>query len=299
MSAGAKLSWFVRSALGSMVRAPFVHLIAVASLGLALVGYGAARIVGGQLDALSASLGSDVEFTVYLADGAEPAQVEELERALVQRSGGQVRRVSPAEALGRLAKQLGDRGGALEAIGENPLPWTLEVQLPPGARDPVSLEALAARLRGLPLVTGVDYGEQALERLALISRGLRLAGVVVFSLVFLTAIIIVSATLQLAIFSRREEIEIQKLVGATDRFVRAPFLIEGLVQGLVAGLLAVAIVFGLARWLEAERGQLGVLLTADGRLAVNWLRLAAEQLGAGVALGLLGSFVAVRRFLSV
>jgi cell division transport system permease protein len=198
-----------------------------------------------------------------------------------------------------LAKQLGDHGGALEAIGENPLPWTLEVQLPPDARDPASLDALAARLRLLPLVTAVDYGEQALERLALISRGLRLAGVVVFGLVFLTAIIIVSATLQLAIFSRREEIEIQKLVGATDRFVRAPFLIEGLVQGLVAGVLAVAIVFGVARWLESGRGQLGALLTADGRLAVNWPRLAAEQLGAGVALGLLGSFVAVRRFLRV
>jgi cell division transport system permease protein len=299
MSSGSKLTYFVRSAIGSMVRSPFVHVIAVASLCLALIGFGVARIATAQLDALLASLGGDVELTVYLDDDADPAQLAELEQALAQRTGGAVVRVSPAEALGRLATQLGEQGRALESMAVNPLPWSLEVKLPKAAREPTALAALTTRLRLLPFVTGVDYGEEAIERLSLISRALSVGGLIVFGLVFLTAIIIVSATLQLAIFSRREEIEIQKLVGATDRFVRMPFLIEGATQGLLAGALSLLVVFALTRWLESSHGDAVGFLRLGGHLQVPWLRLAAEQVGAGVALGLAGSFVAVRRFLRV
>lgn len=299
MSAGSKLAYFVRSGLGSMVRSPFVHVIAIAALALALVGYGVARIAAGQIDALLGSLGGDVEFTVYLAPEAPPEKVDELEQALVTRTGGAAKRVSPAEALGRLVAQLGDEGRALEGLEDNPLPWSIEVKLPPSARDTASLETLAEKTRALPFVTGVDYGEEALERLTMISRALKLAGLIAFALVFLTTVVVVSATLQLAIFARREEIEIQKLVGATDRFVRAPFLIEGGVQGLIAGLSALGAVFALVRWLESARAESFAFLRLDGHIVVEWARLAGEQVSLGVALGLLGSFVAVRRFTRV
>lgn len=300
MSSQAKLAYFVRTALGSMVRSPFVHVIAIASLALALVGYGLARLAAGQLDALVASLGGQVEFTVYLAPDATPEQVAQLEQALSQRTnGGAVKRVSPAEALGRLVSELGEQGAALEGLSDNPLPWSLEVAVPPAVREGGQLEDLAEKVRGLAFVTGVDYGQEALERLTLISRALKLAGTIAFALVFLTTVIIVSATLQLAIFSRREEIEIQKLVGGTDRFVRMPFLIEGAVQGTVAALLSFGLVFGLVRYLESAKGDAVAFVRLGGHIAADWPRLVGEQLGLGVALGLLGSFVAVRRFLKV
>jgi cell division transport system permease protein len=299
MSATSKLAYFVRTAVGSIVRSPFVHVIAVASLSLSLVGFGVARLARAQLDALVDSLGGEVELTVYLADDAPAEPVAELERALTQRTGGEVRRVSPAEALGRLATQLGEDGKGLTELSDNPLPWSLEVRLPKAARDAAALSDLAKRTRALPFVTGVDYGEEALERLTLIARALEIASLVVFSLVFLTAVIVVSATLQLAIFARREEIEIQKLVGATDRFVRVPFLLEGLLQGLLAAALALLAVFGLVQWLEAGDGGLLAFTRLDGRLLVDWARLAGEVVGIGCVLGLLGSFIAVRRFLRV
>ncbi|MCC6332740.1 MAG: ABC transporter permease [Myxococcales bacterium] len=299
MSTRAKSVYFVRTALGSMVRSPFVHVIAIASLALALVGYGLARLASGQLDALVASLGGQVEFTVYLAPDAPEDKVKELEAALTQRTGGAVHRVSPAQALGRLVEELGDQGKALEGMNDNPLPWSLEVAVPAAAREGGQLEALAEKVRGLSFVTGVDYGQEALARLAMISRALKLAGLVAFALVFLTTVIIVSATLQLAIFSRREEIEIQKLVGGTDRFVRMPFLIEGAVQGAVAALVSFGLVFALARYVESSHGDAVAFLRLGGQVAADWPRLGAEQLGLGVGLGLLGSFVAVRRFLKV
>ncbi len=299
MSATAKVGYFVRTALGSMVRSPFVHVIAVAALAMALFGYGVARIASTQLEALLHSLGGEVEFTVYLADDAPADQLDELEKALVTRTHGTARRVAPAEALGRLAAQLGEEGKALTELGDNPLPWSLEVRLPSEARDPEALKALAESVKRLPFVTGVDYGEEAIARLSLIARALRLAIAIAFALVFLTTVIIVSATLQLAIFARRDEIEIQKLVGGTDTFVRFPFLIEGLVQGLLGGASSLGLAWLAVRALESDPSSPVAFLRLSGHFAVDWPRLGAEMLGLAVALGLLGSFVAVRRFLRV
>jgi cell division transport system permease protein len=166
-------------------------------------------------------------------------------------------------------------------------------------RDAEALKALSHTLRALSFVEGVDYGADALERLAALSKGLRLASLIAFAVVFLTTIIVVSATLQLAIYARREEIEIQKLVGATDRFVRAPFLLEGIVQGVLSSALAVGALWALAFWGAPRAAALIAFLAlpADTRLVTT--RLMLELLGLGVAMGLSGSLVAVRRFLRV
>ncbi|MHB8879442.1 MAG: cell division protein FtsX, partial [Myxococcaceae bacterium] len=133
-----------------------------------------------------------------------------------------------------------------------------------------------------------------------IARALRLGGLVAFLLVVLTTVIIISATLQLAIYSRKEEIEIQKLVGATDRFAKIPFLIEGLLQGLAGSMLAVAGLWVFWAFAGPKVGQLLAFLSV-ARLGDHLLDplLALQLVGLGCALGLAGSFVAVGRFLRV
>ncbi len=293
----AKASYFARTALGGMWRDPFVHVIAIASLGIALIGFGLARIAGAQIDGLVAALGGEIELTVYLKDGTSPEDVAKLQAALVQRTGGTSKVVSPAEALGRLSEQLGPQGSALTELGANPLPWSVEVVLPPQQRDPGALKALADTVRGLPFVEGVDYGADALERLSALSKGLKLASVVAFAIVFLTTIVVVSATLQLAIYARREEIEIQKLVGATNRFVRAPFLLEGMVQGLLSAVFASAALWALAVFAAPRAAGAIAFLALPRASSLVSPRLVGELLGLGVAMGLCGSVVAVRRFL--
>lgn len=133
----------------------------------------------------------------------------------------------------------------------------------------------------------------------MIARAVRLAGFVALALVFITAMIVVAATLQLAIFSRREEIEIQKLVGGTDWFVRMPFLLEGIFQGALAFALSFGALYALGRWVELQgEGGWGALLL-HGQLVTSWPSLAGQLALAGVGLGLSGSFIAVRRFLRV
>src|SRR5205814_10474181 len=117
------------------------------------------------------------------------------------------------------------------------------------------------------------------------------------AIVVLTTIVIVSATLQLAIYSRREEIEIQKLVGATDRFVKTPFLIEGLIQGAVGAGAAVAALWLFSLVVGPRLGELFSFLVASRSMVLVDTRLAVELAIVGGGLGLRGSFAAVGRFL--
>jgi cell division transport system permease protein len=300
MSALAKATYFFRSAAVGLRQSPFVHFIAVTTIAIALFSAGMARGAARVLDGLLASLGGEVEVTVYLAPELGEDEVHGLRSRVEEVSAGQVTVVPPDAALTRLRAELGDLGDALAELPENPLPATLELRVPPDQRNPAALQALARQLRALPGVAGVDYGEAAVERLTAIARALRFGSLVAFVVVLGATVIIVAATLQLAIYARRGEIEIQKLVGATDRFVKAPFLLEGLLQGLMGAGVALLGLWAFGRLLGPTLGQLFAFLLGPG-VGTAWVepRLALELVGAGCGLGLGGSFVAVGRFLRV
>jgi len=297
VGAVAKAQTFWRSAVEGIRHQPFVHAVSTVTLAIALFSLGLARSAAHELDRLVGSLGGEVRVTVYLDPRASPDARGTVATELRRRSMV-VEEVTPRAALERLVRELGPAAESLRGLSEDPLPPSLEVRVPERMRAPESLRVLAAELRGAPAVTGVDYGEQAVERLSALARAVRWAGWVAFVVLVGATLIIVSATLQLAIYSRREEVEIQKLVGATDRFVQAPFLLEGALQGLAGAVLAIA---GLVAFRQTLSPQLATLLsflrlpgvTADAR---PWTE-AVELAIAGAALGLSGSYLAVRRFL--
>ena len=300
MSALAKTAYFWRSAAAGLRHAPFVHFIAVTTIAIALFSAGLAQAVGRLVDGLLGSLGGEVQVTVYLSPGLDEEGATVLRERMESRSGGRAALVPPQAALERLARELGDLGEALAQLPENPLPPSLELKVPAERRTPGALRALAQELRGMPGVTGVDYGEEAVERLSAISQALRYGGWVAFGVVLLATVIIVSATLQLAIYARREEIEIQKLVGATDRFVKVPFLIEGFLQGLLGAGVALGGLALFERLIAPGMGSLFSFLVGPGGMApLLEPALVLELLVAGCALGLGGSFIAVGRFLRV
>jgi cell division transport system permease protein len=300
MSALAKAAYFWRSAASGLRHAPFVHFIAVTTIAIALFSAGLAQAMGRMVDALIGSMGGEVQVTVYLSPGLDEEAAVVLQERMVAMSGGRATLVPPQAALSRLEKELGDLGEALAHLPENPLPPSLELEVPQERRTPGALKALAQQLRALPGVTGVDYGEEAVERLSAISKALRYGGWVAFAVVLLATVVIVSATLQLAIYARREEIEIQKLVGATDRFVKAPFLIEGFLQGLLGAGVALAGLVTFERVLGPGMASLFSFLVGSGGMApLLEPGLALELLVAGCGLGLGGSFIAVGRFLRV
>ncbi len=299
MSGIAKTGYFWRSAAQGLRHAPFVHFIAVLTIAIALFTAGLVRTATRLVDDLVATLGGQVRLTVYLTETASPDELEAVRSFAATRSGGTAQIVSPQEALERLRSELGEVGDALGSLPANPLPASVELEVPAANRGAEQLRTLSDALRAMPSVNAVDYGEEAVERLSAIGRALRYGGLAAWLIVALATVVIVSATLQLAIYARREEIEIQKLVGATDRFVKAPFLLEGLLQGVLGAAVALGGLAAFALLVGPRLAQLFAFLVGPSEPSFVTGQLVLETLAAGAGLGLAGSFVAVGRFLRV
>ncbi len=297
MGAVAKAEVFWRSALQGIRHQPFPHAVAVLTLAIALFALGLGRAGSMAMDSLLGSLGSDVQVTVWLRPEAPPAKVEALVNSLRGR-GFTAQLVTPRAALERLGHELGAEADALRGLGSDSLPPSLEVGVPPAWREPASLRAFAQELQGRAEVAEVDWGEAAVERLGALARAVRWGGLFAFSILLGATVVVVSATLQLGIYARRGEVEIQKLVGATDRFVRAPFLIEGLLQGLAGAALALLGLAVVLQFVAPQLKALFVFLQVPNASTSLWgVRSTLELLGVGAGLGLLGSFLAVSRAL--
>ena len=283
-----------RRALDAMARGPYVALVGMATIFVAVFATGLfAGVLGGAERLLQAWAG-EVRISVYLAPGADLEAAARAARALAP--GRAVEAVPAATALRRLAEALGDEARVLEGVGPGALPDSVEVRAPGislvGARD------LAARLRGgVRGAADVDYGNAWLETLERLVRRAKLAALVLFGALAIATAILVSNTLRLAVFARRDEIEIMKLVGATDAFVSGPFLIEGLVQGLLGAAIAVGALLAVHAAI-VPRLRAAVAVASGLRLAdtLPVPLLVGLVLGGG-AVGLLGSALSVARTL--
>ncbi len=285
--------YFTRRALEGMARGPYVALVGIATIFVALFATGLLAGVLGGAERLLAAWAGEVKISVYPDAGTDLAA----SRAAVAAAapGREVRAVPAAVALRQLSAELGDQAHVLDGVGPGALPDSVDV-IAPG----ISLEqarALAGRLRALPGVADVDYGNAWLEKLELLVSRARLASVVLFAVLALATAVLVGNTLRLAVFARREEIEILKLVGATDSFVSTPFLIEGVIQGMTGAGLAVlallAVYAGVVPRLQATVPLASALRLGDTLPSGLLLGL----LGGGAAVVLLGSAMAVVRTL--
>jgi cell division transport system permease protein len=283
----------LRRALDALLRAPFVTAVAVGTLFVAVLLTGAFAATMGAGERLLAAWAGEVPVSVYLAPGADPVAAREAAERLAP--GAWIELVTSAEAMRRLRASLGDQGRVLDGLGDGVLPASVEVHVkglsPSGAR------ALGARLRDVPGAAEVDDGAAWLARLeGLLAQG-RVVGLALLVLLVVATAILVSNTLRLAVYARRDEIEIMKLVGATDGYVGAPILLEGMLQGLAGAGLAVGALAGAA-WalLPRLREALPIAARVTGADLLPGSLLGALLLG-GTALGLLASALSLRRFL--
>jgi len=284
---------FLRRAVEAMARGPFTTAVAVGTIFVAVLLTGLFAAVLGGGERLLAAWAGDVQLSVYLETGANLAAAAAAAEKLA--GGREVEAVTPAEALRRLRASLGPEASVLDGVGDDVLPASVEVRAPG-----VSLgeaRALARQLEAVPGAREVDFGNAWLERVERLLRQLRWAGLLLFGALALGTAVLVSNTLRLGVFARRDEIEIMRLVGATDAWVEAPFLIEGVLQGILGSALAAAALVGLHA-LVAPRVAAAVGLAAPLTLRdVLPGELLLALVGGGAALGLLASALAVGRWL--
>ena len=240
-----------------------------------------------------------VNVIAYIREDAPPGKVRELQSSLQNRSDVlEVVYVTKDEALARLREHFADRAELLAMVSDNPLPASLEIR----ARNPESLENIVSLLETKvgpeSVLEEVALQEDIVERLLSLTTATRVAGVAMTAGLAVVSLFIVINTIRIAVYSRRQEIEVMKLVGATDWFVRWPFVFEGMLYGLLASLLTLLIVvpaydpvvenfWALLSFLPVER---------DPQFVT---KLALMTMVVGIALGAAGSYISVRRFLEV
>jgi cell division transport system permease protein len=182
----------------------------------------------------------------------------------------------------------------MDGLGDIELPASFEIVFTEVSRDDIDPHAIKAELEGLDGVDEVQYSEQWIERFEGFLYVLKLVGAIIGILLCVAVLFITTNTIKLTIYARRDEIEISKIVGATDWFVRMPFLIEGAIQGLLSGLLALAILvltyslFSLKSFHLFGIPVIEVVFLSKGH--------AIALLGLSLGLGLTGSFIAIGRF---
>ena len=284
-----------RRAAVNLWRAPLPSLISVLTIGLALF-IGTSFVLGlFTARTLLTSWGAQSSVTLYLDPATTDPQARAIAQQLRSRGDLEVQYVDPAAALQRLRVDLGELAGALDGLSHNPLPPSLEIrprQLVPGP----TLRVLAAELGQIHGVRDVEYGREWLDKLEALGGGLGAFAAGALIAVIAAALLVVANTIRLAVYARRDEIEIMKLVGATDGYVRAPFLMEGALQGLLGATVAVGAAFAAQNWLLPRAAQ--AFTFAAGVRAPHLLPLHAAALLAGGALvGFVGSWMAVARFL--
>lgn len=275
-------------------------LLAVVTIGVSLAVLATFALVVDNLRRIASELGDSVGLTAYLEaerlEAGRALQVKvaswpEVERAWV---------LTSSAAMAEFKAALGEDALLLEGLPADVLPPSVEIRLRTQPWPVGTVEALAARLEGADGVTDVRYGQDEIERLAALLGVTRAAAFVLGLALCFATVLVIYNTIRLTVYARRDEIEIMSLVGATPTFVRIPFVLEGAMQGILGGLGASIVIFTLeeAMLVALERG----LTYARGTgVALEFVppNFALALMGAGALLGLLGSLLAVGKFLRV
>jgi len=283
--------------LGRVSRHPLSSLMTIAVIGIALALPAGLHVVLKNVQGVSAGWEDAVQISLFLNQDVDAAEARRLVEQLSAMSTIEaVVHVTPQQALEEF-RQYSGFGEALDVLDENPLPNVLLVRPTRAASEPLMVEPLLHELRSLPLVEMAQLDMEWLKRLyAIMAIGER--GVFVLAaLLALAVLLIVGNTIRLAIQNRRDEIEVQKLIGATDAFIQRPFLYSGLWHGVFGAVMAWLLVT-LSLWLlHGPVQQLSLLYNSTFSLDSLEPVAVLVVIGAGGLLGLLGAWLAVGRHL--
>lgn len=243
-----------------------------------------------------------VDIDVFISDSATVTQVNGLQRQLTAlQDSGQItsfRYVSKDDALAELRGRLKDPS-ILEELPSNPLPAKFNVK----PADPAQAQAIIDQISDSPAIDkelGVSYGKETADKLLSVAKFIQWAGLGLITILLVASILLIGNTIRLSIFARRREVEVMKLVGATNWFIRWPFVIEGVICGLVGAVLSVILLWivkvGVVdTWIQDADSA----LTRDQATTIGFPMLCLILIASGALVGALGSGITLRRFLKV
>jgi len=287
--------YFFSQAFNSISRNRLLSLATVTTVTVCILILGIAMLLFLNTSNLMSNLESDVEINAFLNKDLTQSQIADVKTQIEALPGiDSVLFVSKDQALQNLQKSFGGESYNLgTTMGRNPLPNSYQIK----AKDPHNVPALAAQIGQLYGVDKVNYGEGLVERLFKLTQWIRTISIVIILLLSMGAVFLIATTIRLAIYARRKEIYLMKLIGATDWFVRWPFFLEGVLLGSCGALIAlILLIAGYSSILHNVKAVLfisllnnsGILFTVYGGLLLT-----------GAVLGTVGTLISLNRYLDV
>lgn len=288
--------YFIRESVISLRRNSLMSFASVSTVALSLLILGIFLIMVLNLNNMAEALESQVQISVYLQDNVSDLEVREIGTRISKLPGvTQVLYITKDEAMKRFKTRLGDQQGLLTALGDtNPLPNAFEVKVDKPERVKPVAEAVG-QLKG---VENAKFGQEVVENLFTLTKMMRVFGLILIAFLAMAALFIISNTIRITVFARRREIAIMKYVGATDWFIRWPFLMEGMILGVGGALIAVLLLGEIYGGLTNQVYQsLAFLPLIPQYPFITHLSLVLIVVGA--AIGALGSTISLRKFMKV
>jgi cell division transport system permease protein len=289
------ISYFFREALRRIWISKRTSFLAISMIAISLLVVGIFLLVAENLSRAAEEWQGSSRVVVYLDADATPQQIAEVDRFLSSHAElSQRKLVTREEALERFRSWFSNLSDVLGQLDENPFPPSFEIDAGTGAAQSREFHQKMAALRAIEGVDQVQHDWEWVTRLRRVSGVINGIGIVAGGILAIAAAFTIANVIRLTMLLYREEIEIMRLVGATERIIRGPFLIEGLIQGTLGGVLAVAILFGLYELARHSLDPAGTMLWGflfNGFLP--WPKIAA-LLGGGMLAGWFGSWLSVR-----
>ena len=288
--------YFIAEVFRSLRRNNWMTFASIGTVTVSLFVLGVFLILVLNMNRLAGMLESQVQISVYLEDHLTDREKRQIEYDITSLQGiDTVKYVDRKTAKARLQERLGDQKYLLDALSEdNPLPDAFEVTV----KTPAVVESAAGAIASMSGVEEAKYGQDVIEHLFDITRLMRIFGLVLMLLLGAATLFIIANTIRLTVFARRKEIAIMKYVGATDWFIRWPFLLEGIVLGCLGGIIAAV---ALRSFYAAMAAQIYSTLAFFPLMPqypfMNYVTLAI--LGSGIVIGAIGSLISLKRFLKV
>ncbi len=287
-----RLPGLLREALRTFRRTPLLSALSIASIGFSLFTIGLFGLVALNFRQTLQGIAERVEVVAFVLRGtpteavtAASQDIQAFPEVL------EVRYVSAEQALDRARNELVEFQEAYRDLETNPLPASIEIRLKPEFRDGTSAQRVAERLRAFSFVDDVRYGRDWVERLDRLRDMAGVIGLVIGLAFAVVAIVIIGVTIRITVLQRAGEISIMRLVGATNAYIRGPFLIEGAIKGVLGGILAVLMCWAAFTLFQKNSGELGASLVFFE--PVHLLIIVVF----GTAIGLMGSLLSVGRHL--
>lgn len=292
----SSLGYFWKETFYSLFRNKFMAVASVLTVTLSMFILGVFLCAVLNINHMATYLENQVEMTVYLKDGLNTEQVMAVGKKLKALPDlKEIKFTNKDQAMAEFKQRLGDQQGILDAINGNPLPSSYSTSF----ATPASLKNAVSIVTQYPEVDSVQYGQDIIEQLYKVAQVIRIGGIILIVFLAGAELFIISNTIRLTVFARRREIQIMKYVGATNGFIRWPFIFEGMIIGFIGSGLSAFILWEGYKVVLIEMAQAGLVFIPMIPLWPFIGYMTIMILAAGIIIGILGSTISLRKYMKV